>query len=240
MLFRSTDNLNRVTREHLTGLRVVRAYNAEDYQREKFVQANTELTENNLFANRVMAIMFPCMGLIMNGLSLSIYWIGAILINQAGVEDKIVLFSDMVVFINYAVQVVMSFMMLSMILIMLPRAAVSARRIVEVIETKPQIQYNEGEGLRNQGVGELQVEDVSFRYHETGDYVLRNISFTANQGETVAFIGATGSGKSTLVNLLLRAYDTTEGSIRIDGRPDRKITRLNSSHLQKYRLPSST
>lgn len=212
-----TDNLNRVTRENLTGIRVVRAYNAEKYQENKFEGANSELTNNNLFANRIMSIMMPSMSLIMSGMSLAIYWIGAYLIDSAGMMDKITLFSNMVVFMNYAVQVVMSFMMVSMIFIMLPRASVAAKRIVEVIETKPTIldgkKTTSVDGLE----GEIEFRNVSFKYPDAAEYVLEDVSFTAHRGETVAFIGSTGSGKSTLINLVPRFYDTTEGEVLIDG-----------------------
>ena len=212
-----TDNLNRVTRENLTGIRVVRAYNAESYQEDKFEKANTELTNTNLFANRMMAVMMPGMSAIMNGLSLSIYWIGTYLINSAGMTDKILLFSNMVVFMNYAMQVVMSFMMLSMIFIMLPRASVAARRIAEVIETPPTILDGKRTELPEGLKGEVEFRNVGFQYPGAADYVLKNISFTAHQGETVAFIGSTGSGKSTLINLVPRFYDATEGQVLIDG-----------------------
>lgn len=212
-----TDKLNLVTREHLVGLRVVRAYNAEAYQQEKFETANADLTQNNLEAQRILAVMFPGMGLIMNGLSLAVYWIGAYLISAATGETRLVLFSDMVVFINYAMQVVMSFMMLSIIFIMLPRATVAAARVLEVIETKPAVQ----DGIQTEGLadlhGEISFEQVSFRYPKAEDYALRDVSFHARRGETVAFIGATGSGKSTLINLLPRFYDVSEGCVRVDG-----------------------
>jgi ATP-binding cassette subfamily B protein len=212
-----TDNLNRVTRENLTGIRVVRAYNAEQYQEDKFNRTNDELTQNNLYANRVMAIMMPGMSLIMNGLSLSIYWIGAYLINSAGATDKITLFSNMVVFMSYAIQVVMAFMMVSMIFIMLPRASVAAKRIAEVIETKPTIL----DGTVTQSIegseGEIEFRNVSFKYPDASEYVLEDVSFKAHKGETVAFIGSTGSGKSTLINLVPRFYDATEGEVLIDG-----------------------
>lgn len=212
-----TDNLNRVTRENLTGIRVVRAYNAEQYQEEKFAKANDELTDNNLFAHRVMAIMNPGMSIIMNGLTLAIYWIGAILINQAQMMDRVGLFSDMVVFSSYAMQVVMAFMMLTMIFIMLPRASVSAKRINEVLDTQPRIldgSVTEGEPGWE---GEVEFRHVSFKYPDAADYVLEDISFKAHRGETVAFIGSTGSGKSTLVNLIPRFYDATEGEVLVDG-----------------------
>lgn len=219
-----TDNLNRVTRENLTGIRVVRAYNAESYQEEKFEKANSELTSNNLFANRVMAIMMPGMNIIMNGLTLAIYWIGAYLINQAQMMDRVNLFSDMVVFSSYAMQVVMAFTMLTMIFIMLPRASVSAKRINEVLETEPKIV----DGTATEGVkgmkGEVEFKHVSFKYPDAADYVLEDISFTAHKGETVAFIGSTGSGKSTLINLIPRFFDATKGEVLVDGRNVREYT----------------
>lgn len=212
-----TDNLNQVTRENLTGIRVVRAYNAQSYQEEKFRQANTELTENNLFANRVMAIMMPGMNIIMNGLTLSIYWIGAYLISQAGIMERVDLFSNMLVFSSYAMQVVMSFMMLAMIFIILPRASVSAKRINEVLDTKPGILDGTSVEGRPGMEGVVEFRNVSFKYPDAVDYVLQDISFTAKKGETIAFIGSTGSGKSTLVNLIPRFYDATEGEVLVDG-----------------------
>lgn len=212
-----TDNLNRVTRENLTGLRVVRAYNAEGYQEEKFEQANEDLTATQLYTNRGMAVMMPMMTALMSGLSLAIYWIGAYLINGAQAMDRLTLFSNMVVFSSYAIQVIMSFMMLVMIFILLPRASVSAKRINEVLETEPVIidgHIREGvEGME----GEVEFRNVSFRYPGASDYVLENVSFTARKGQTVAFIGSTGSGKSTLINLIPRFYDATEGEILVDG-----------------------
>lgn len=212
-----TDNLNRVTREHLSGIRVVHAYNAGAYQEEKFDQANSDLTNTNLFTSRVMAILMPTMGLIMSGLGLVIYWIGAFLINQAAVPDRLSLFSDMVVFSSYAVQVIMAFMMLSFVFIMLPRASVSAKRINEVLNTEAKIidgNLREGkEGLS----GEIEFRNVSFKYPDAKDYILRNVSFTAHKGETVAIIGSTGSGKTSLVNLIPRFYDATEGEIFFNG-----------------------
>jgi len=211
------DNLNRVTRENLNGLKVVRAYNAEEYQEKKFSQANEELTKNNLFASHTMAFMMPGIQLVNSGLSLAIYWIGAYLIDKAGMMEKAVLFSDMVVFSSYAMQVVMSFMMLVMISIMLPRASVSVKRILEVLETKPSI----ANGTRTEGKssmkGTVEFKNVSFRYPDSEEYVLRDISFTARRGETVAFIGSTGCGKSTVVNLVPRFYDATEGEVLVDG-----------------------
>lgn len=212
-----TDNLNRVTRENLTGIRVVRAYNAEQYQEEKFNCANKELTDNNLFANRVMAIMNPGMNIVLNGLTLSIYWIGAWLINEAQLMDRVGLFSDMVVFSSYAMQVVMAFMLLTMIFIMFPRASVSVKRINEVLDTESKIK----DGTVSEGkpgmTGEVEFKNVTFRYPDAAEPVLENISFQAHKGETVAFIGSTGSGKSTLINLLPRFYDATEGEILVDG-----------------------
>lgn len=212
-----TDNLTRVTRENLTGLRVVRAYNAEPYQEAKFEVANTELTETQLFTNRGMAIMMPIISTLMSGLTLAIYWIGASLINNAGMMDRLTLFSNMVVFSAYAMQVIMSFMMLVMIFVLWPRASVSAKRINEVLETAPSIL----DGTQTEGkagkVGEIEFRAVSFRYPGAADDVLCDISFTAKQGEIVAFIGSTGSGKTTLVNLIPRFFDATAGDVLVDG-----------------------
>ena len=212
-----TDNLNRVSRENLTGLRVVRAYNAETYQEEKFDRANEELTGTHLKAQRAMQVMSPMMSLVMNGITIGIYWIGAYLIDAAGISDKLPIFSNMVVFSSYAMQVIMAFTMLTMIFIMLPRAAVSAKRIEEVLDTKPTIL----DGTASSGevglCGEVEFRHVSFKYPDAEDYVLHDISFTAHKGETVAFIGATGSGKSTIVNLVARFYDATEGEVLVDG-----------------------
>ena len=212
-----TDNITRVTRENLTGLRVVRAYNAEDYQENKFETANNELTDTQLFTNRAMAIMMPVMTIIMSGLSLAIYWIGAYLIDAAGAMDRLDIFANMVVFSSYAMQIIMSFIMLVMIFIMLPRASVSAKRINEVLDTVPQIL----DGNRTEGkpgiVGEVEFRSVSFKYPDAAESVLDNISFTAKRGETVAFIGSTGSGKSTLINLVPRFFDVSGGEVLIDG-----------------------
>lgn len=212
-----TDNLTHVMREHLTGLRVIRAYNAEGYQEQKFETANEELTATQLYTNRGMAIMMPMMTILMSGLSLAIYWIGAYLINGADALSRLTLFSNMVVFSSYAVQVIMSFMMLVMIVILWPRASVSAKRINEVLETKPTIidgHITEGK----QGVqGEVEFRNVGFQYPGATDYVLQGISFKAQKGETVAFIGSTGSGKSTIISLIPRFYDATEGEILVDG-----------------------
>lgn len=212
-----TDNLNRVTREHLIGIRVVHAYNAEAYQEEKFEKANTELTDTNLFVNRIMSIMQPGISVIMSGLTLSIYWIGAHIINEAGVMDRIGLFSDMVVFSSYAMQVIMAFMLLAMTFIMLPRAQVSANRINEVLDTPLTVTDGDVQSSPKGTEGELELRNVSFKYPDAEEYVLENISFTAHKGETVAFIGSTGSGKSTLINLIPRFYDATEGEVLVDG-----------------------
>ena len=211
-----TDNLNRIMRENLTGLRVVRAYNAENYQEGKFTGANDALTNNNLKAGRATSLMSPFMSLVMNGVSLGIYWIGAYIIEAAGMGDKLTIFSNMVVFSSYAMQVIMSFLMLSIIFVMYPRAQVSAQRIREVLDTAPTMR--DGTETRGDGTeGEVVFDHVSFRYPGGDGYVLEDISFTAHKGETVAFIGATGSGKSSLVNLIPRLYDVSEGSVRVDG-----------------------
>lgn len=212
-----TDNLTRVTRENLTGLRVARAYNAEGYQNEKFETANEELTSTQLFTNRAMAVMMPMMTMVMSGLPLAIYWIGAYLIDSAGAADKLTLFSNMVVFSSYAMQVIMSFMMMVMMFIMLPRASVSAKRINEVLDTAPMIRDGSvTEGKPGQK-GEITFRHVSFKYPDAADYVLQDISFTVKQGQTIAFIGSTGSGKSTLINLVPRFFDATEGEVLLDG-----------------------
>ena len=211
-----TDNVNRVTRENLAGIRVVRAYNAESYQEEKSEVANRELTDTNLSANRALAVMFPAMMLVMNGLALSIYWIGAILIDATAMPmDRMVLFSDMVVFSSYAMQIVMSFIMLVMIFMIMPRAMVASKRIQEVINTEPSVRDGPGTDAPRQGTVEFR--NVSFRYPGTSGDVLHNISFTASKGETVAFIGSTGSGKTSIVDLVPRFYDATDGQVLVDG-----------------------
>jgi len=212
-----TDNITRVTRENLTGLRVVRAYNAEDYQEDKFETANEELTSTQLFTNRAMTVMMPVMNMLMSGISLAIYWIGAYLIDGAGAADRLTIFSDMVVFSQYSVQIIMSFMMMVMMFVMLPRASVSANRINEVLDTDSTIlDGHETNGMTGH-VGEVTFDHVSFKYPDAAEYVLEDISFTAKQGEIVAFIGSTGSGKSTLINLVPRFFDVTEGEVLIDG-----------------------
>ena len=212
-----TDNLNRATMENLTGLRVIRAYNAEEFQQTKFERANNELTDTQLFTSRTMAVMMPMMNLLMSGLTLAIYWIGAYLIDAAGAMDRITLFSNMVVFSSYAMQIIMSFMMLVMIFILLPRASVSATRINEVLDTEPTIL----EGIKVDGLpgvkGEIEFRNVSFRYPGAADDALHEVSFSAKRGETVAFIGSTGSGKTTLINLVPRFFDATEGEVLVDG-----------------------
>ena len=219
-----TDNLNRATMENLTGLRVVRAYNAEEFQQEKFEKANAELTSTQLFTSRAMAVMMPMMTLLMSGLTLSIYWIGAYLIDAAGMMDKITLFSNMVVFSAYAMQVIMSFMMLVMIFILLPRASVSAARINEVLNTQPTIL----EGTQTEGkpgmTGTVEFRNVNFRYPGAADDALHDISFSVGRGETIAFIGSTGSGKTSLINLIPRFFDATGGEVLVDGRNVREYT----------------
>lgn len=214
-----TDRVNLVTRENLTGIRVVRAYNAEKYQSNKFEEVNNELTKNNLVINRVMGIMQPGMMFIMSGLTLAIYWIGAVLINNADMMDKMDLFSNMIVFSSYAMQVIMSFVMLTMIFIMLPRASVSAKRILEVLETKESIVDGKGNIKETSKTGEIEFRNVSFKYPDSEDseYILQDISFTAKKGETVAIIGSTGSGKTSLINLIPRFYDVTEGEVLVNG-----------------------
>lgn len=209
------DNINSLTREHLTGIRVVRAFNAEKYQEEKFEVGNKNLTKTQLFNQKVMSIMSPVMYLVMNLLTLGIYFIGATLISKSTLVLKIGLFSDMVVFSSYAMQVIMSFLMLAMIFIMYPRAAVSADRINEVLNTEIKIKDgNKKNKTKEKGIVEF--KNVSFKYPDSDEYLLKNISFKANPGETVAFIGSTGSGKSTLINLIPRFYDVTDGEVLID------------------------
>lgn len=219
-----TDDLNRVTRENLTGLRVVRAYNAQHYQEQKFEQANAALTGTNLFAHRAMSFMMPGIQLVMSALSLAIYWIGAVLIQEAAMMDKIQLFSDMMVFSQYAIQVVMAFMMLVMIFMILPRASVSAKRILEVLDTEPSVTDGTGTDGADGRTGEIEFCNVSFRYPDAEEYVLKHISFTAKKGETVALIGSTGCGKSTVINLIPRFYDVSEGAVLVDGVDVRSYT----------------
>lgn len=218
-----TDNLNRITRENLTGLQVVRAYNAENYQEGKFAKANEEMTRNSQQANIAMSVMNPGMNLAMNGLTLGIYWIGAALISAIAVTsptammERIGLFSDMVVFMQYAMQVIMAFLMLVMIFVMLPRVTVSAGRVNEVLDTRARIV----DGKETQGKpgmkGEIEFRDVSFRYPDADGDTIHHISFTAHHGQTVALIGATGCGKSSIINLIPRLYDATSGQVLVDG-----------------------
>ena len=219
-----TDNINRVTRENLTGLRVVRAYNAEEYEEAKFETANTDITNNNMQAMRAMAAFNPTMRLVMSGLTLGIYWIGAFLIDAAVLTDKVALFANMVAFSGYAMMVIMSFMILTMIFIMLPRVSVSAKRINEVLDTEPKIIDGTVTQSPEGCVGEVEFKNVSFKYPNAEEYVLHNISFKAQKGETVAFIGSTGSGKSTLINLVPRFYDVSEGQVLVDGVDVREYT----------------
>ncbi|MDR0319057.1 MAG: ABC transporter ATP-binding protein/permease [Nitrososphaerota archaeon] len=212
-----TDDVTRVTRENLTGLRVVRAYNAEDYQKTKFEAANKALTDTQMFTNRAMALLMPTLMAMLNGLSLAIYWIGAYLINAAQMMDKLTVFTDMVVFSNYAMQVIMAFMLMVIIFIMLPRASVSAQRINEVLDTEPSIVDGKETAGKPDLKGVVTFNNVSFKYPDAAGYVLENVCFTAKQGETVAFIGSTGSGKSTLVNLIPRFFDVTGGEVLVDG-----------------------
>ena len=211
------DKINSVTRENLTGIRVVRAFNAEEYQEEKFEEVNTKLTNQQLFNQKAFNVLSPIMNLVMHGLSLAIYFIGALLINEALLGDKIVLFGDMIVFSSYAMQVIMSFLMLAMIFMMVPRASVSAKRINEVLDTN--ISIKDGHLTTNikDIKGTVEFKNVSFKYPDADEYILKDISFKANTGETVAFIGSTGSGKSTLINLIPRFYDVTDGEILING-----------------------
>ena len=217
-----TDNINLVARENLTGLRVVRAYNAEDYQEAKFTKANKDLTETQLFTNRVMAFMMPLMNTVLNGLMLAVYWIGAYLIDAAGLKDKLTVFSNMVVFSNYSVQVIMSFLLMSMVFVLWPRADVSAQRVLEVLDTDPIVKTGTKTAadvarLGGGKTGTVEFRNVSFTYPGSREATLEGIDFTAEKGQTVAFIGSTGSGKSSLINLVPRFYDTSQGQVLVDG-----------------------
>ena len=226
---RLTDDINLVARENLTGLRVVRAYNAEDYQERKFTAANRNLTDTQLFTNRTMAIMMPFMNTVMNGLMLAVYWIGAALIESADLTDKLTVFSNMVVFSSYSVQVIMSFLLMSMVFVLWPRADVSARRVLEVLDTVPMVAdpaaQADSAGPAGSAAsvaapvprGEVEFRDVAFAYPDSRDTMLEGVSFRATRGQTVAFIGSTGSGKSTLINLVPRFYDATRGQVLVDG-----------------------
>ncbi|MCI1219794.1 MAG: ABC transporter ATP-binding protein/permease [Bifidobacterium sp.] len=229
---RLTDNINLVARENLTGLRVVRAYNAESYQEAKYDKANAELSDTYLFTNRAMSVMMPLINTVMNGLMLAIYWIGAYLIDAAGIQDKLTLFSNMVVFSSYSVQVIMSFLLMSMVFVLLPRADVSANRVLEVLNTNPLVTDGAKKAAGAAAVaagavstafaltapkGTVEFKDVSFAYPDSREAMLEGITFSAQPGQTVAFIGSTGSGKSSLVNLVPRFYDATRGQVLVDG-----------------------
>ena len=223
------DKINGVTRENLSGIRVIRAFNAEKYQNEKFKEVNDDLTNMQLFNQRCFAIMSPMMNLVMHSLTLGIYIIGAILINKAMMSDKITLFSNMVIFSSYGMHVIMSFLMLALIFMMIPRAQISAKRINEVLESE--ITIKDGKHSKETDLkGEVEFKNVSFKYPDADEYVLKDISFKVNKGETIAFIGSTGSGKSTLINLIPRFYDATEGEILVDGVnvKDYKLETLNN------------
>lgn len=221
-----TDNINRVTQENLEGARVVRAYNAESFEKNKFEKANDALTKTSLFTGRVMSIMNPMMTFIMSSLQLSIYWIGAIVISNTALEARATVFGEIMGFSSYAMQVVMAFMMITMIFVILPRATVSARRVAEVLNTENNIADGSFTG-ETEEKGTVEFKNVFFKYPDAEEYVLEDVSFVANKGDTVAFIGSTGSGKSTLINLVPRFYDATSGQILIDG-VDIKDYNLNS------------
>ena len=211
------DRINGVTRENLNGIRVVRAFNAEEYQEEKFENVNTKLTNQQIFNQKAFAFLQPVMNMVMHTLTLAIYFIGAYLIQAALMSQKLTLFSDMVVFSSYSMQVIMSFLMLAMIFMMLPRAEVSADRINEVLDTDINIKDGKVSKGKADQEGTVEFKNVSFKYSDADEYLLKNISFKANKGETIAFIGSTGSGKSTLINLVPRFYDATDGEVLVDG-----------------------
>lgn len=213
-----TDKLNGISRENLTGIRVIRAYNAQEYRNQKFEDANTELTNTNLFSIRIFSIFQPMMSIVSNGLALAVYWLGAYLIQSATLDMKVTLFGDMAVFTSYAMQVVMGFMMMTMIFMILPRAMVSANRINEVLETQPSISYKTTMTPIDETEIIIEYKNVTFKYSDEAEPVIENINFKAKKGQTVAFIGSTGSGKSTLVNLLPRFYDVTSGEILLHGK----------------------
>lgn len=217
---RLTDNINLVARENLTGLRVVRAYNAEDYQESKFTKANKDLTDTQLFTNRTLAIMMPLMNTVMNGLMLAVYWIGAYLIEAAELTDKLTVFSNMVVFSSYSVQVIMSFLLMSMVFVLWPRADVSAQRVMEVLNTEPIVKNGTKRAAdiaKTGQTGTVEFRNVSFTYPDSREAMLQDINFKAEKGQTVAFIGSTGSGKSSLINLVPRFYDVSAGQVLVDG-----------------------
>lgn len=235
-----TDNLNDVTRENISGVRVVRAFNAEKYQEKKFDKVNDDITKNHLFTSRVMGLMMPLMMMAMNGLTLAIYWIGAYLINNAEVAGRAEVIGNMTAFTQYALQIMGAFMMLVMIFIIMPRTMVSAKRINEVLDTEPTIDYKTQEVNKN-GNGKIEFKNVSFAYSDSGKPCLKNLNFEINAGETFAIIGATGTGKSTLVNLIPRYYDVTAGEVLIDGvnikeYPEEQLERMVSVAPQKATL----
>ena len=231
---RLTDDLNRVTRENLTGLRVIRAYNAEPYQERKFAAVNDEYTKTNLFTGRVMTFLSPFLSVVMMGLNIAIYWIGAVLINGTqSAAEAYVLLSDMVVFMSYGMLIVSAFIMLAMVFMFMPRALVSARRIREVLETECRVKDGGGVG-ETEETGTVTFENVRFRYPDGGEDVLTDINFTAKKGQTVAFIGSTGCGKSTIVNLVSRFYDVTEGSVSVDGYDVRSYTKEELNKKVSY------
>ena len=223
-----TDDLNEVTRENLTGIRVIRAFNAEKYQENKFDNVNNNLTKTQLFNQKAFAIMSPIIYLVMYFLALIIYLIGASLIQNAGMNDKLIIFGDMIVFSSYAMQIIISFLLLAMIFMILPRASVSANRINEVLNTKTTIKDGKG-NKKEKEEGTVEFKNVSFKYPDAEEYLLKDINFKANKGETIAFIGSTGSGKSTLINLIPRFYDVTDGEVMVDG-INVKDYKLNSLH----------
>ncbi|MBR6961158.1 ABC transporter ATP-binding protein [Candidatus Saccharibacteria bacterium] len=211
-----TDRINGVTREHLTGIRVVRAFNAERYQEQKFDKVNHDLTSTHLFNERMLSLLSPAMYLVMNGVTLAIYVTGAYIIANAAMPDRLGIFSDMVVFSSYAIHVIFSFLMVTMVLMLMPRAQVSAGRINEVMKEKITIKDGNFDDETAEK-GTVEFRNVSFKYPDAEEYLLRGISFRAEKGETVAFVGSTGSGKTTLVNLIPRFYDATSGEVFVDG-----------------------
>ena len=229
LLQKLTDRLNGVTRENIKGIRVIRAFNAEEYSENKFENINNELTNTQLFNQKKFALFSPIMYLVLYFLTLTIYFIGASLIKDATISMKLSLFSDMVVFSSYAMQIIMSFLMLAVIFMVLPRASVSAKRINEVLNTEETIKDG-NKNITTNEVGTVEFKNVSFKYPDAEEYLIKNISFRANKGETIAFIGSTGSGKSTLINLVPRFYDATDGEVLIDNInvKDYKISDLNN------------
>ncbi|MBU0278210.1 ABC transporter ATP-binding protein [Gemella sp. zg-1178] len=240
-----TDNLNLITRESLTGIRVVRAYNAEGYQEEKFQKTNDDVTRLNLFVTRILSVMNPVMLSISSGLTLAIYWIGAFLINdikipqdpskiEPAMREKLAIFSDMIVFSSYAMLVVIGFMLMLVVFMILPRAIVSAKRINEVLETTSSIKFNKNTQKHSQEKATVEFNNVSFRYSESSEAVLENVSFRAEKSQTVAFIGSTGSGKSTLINLVPRFYDATSGQIKINGNDIKNYSKEDLHNIIGY------